>query len=59
MEVQFTLEQRFSIAKFNLEVENMSEQQAKEFLKNLYQQMLIQETMYKELVKQQWGFVQP
>jgi hypothetical protein len=37
----------------------MSEQQAKEFLKNLYQQMLIQETMYKELVKQQWGFVQP
>jgi hypothetical protein len=59
MEVQLTLEQRFSISKFNLEVEKMTEQQAKEFLKNLYQEMIIQETMYRELVKQQWGFVQP
>jgi hypothetical protein len=59
MEVQLTLEQRFSISKFNLEVDKMTEQQAKEFLKNLYQQMIIQETMYRELVKQQWGFVQP
>jgi hypothetical protein len=57
--IELTLEQKFSISKFKLEVEQMSEDQAKNFLVNLYREMLLQEATYRELIKEEWGFESP
>ncbi|MDY6803842.1 MAG: NblA/ycf18 family protein, partial [Cyanobacteriota bacterium] len=36
-------------------VQKMNLEQAQEFLVELYQQMLIKETLYQHFLKQQWG----
>ena len=51
---QLSLEQEFSIRAFADQVEQMSREQSQEFLLMLYKQMLVKETIYKELLKSQW-----
>ncbi len=51
---QLSLEQEFSIRAFADQVEQMSREQSQEFLLMLYKQMLMKETIYKELLKSQW-----
>jgi hypothetical protein len=53
---QLSLESQFAIRSFETQVNQMSSDQAKEFLVKLYEQMLVQETLYKQFIKQQWGF---
>ncbi|MBR8835904.1 MAG: NblA/ycf18 family protein [Stigonema ocellatum SAG 48.90 = DSM 106950] len=53
--IELTLEQQFSIRSFATQVQHMSPEQAKEFLVNLYEQMVVREATYKELLKHQWG----
>jgi hypothetical protein len=53
--VPLTLEQQFNIRSFEQQVQGMSREQAQEFLVNLYRQMLVQENMYKEFIKHEWG----
>jgi predicted HD phosphohydrolase len=53
--VELTLEQQFSIRSFATQVQNMSPEQAKDFLVKLYEQMVVREATYKELLKHQWG----
>ena len=50
-----SLEQQFSIRSFRTQVEQMSREQAQEFLMKLYEQMLMRENMYKSFIKHQWG----
>ncbi|MEM7771574.1 MAG: NblA/ycf18 family protein [Cyanobacteria bacterium P01_A01_bin.37] len=50
-----SLEQKFSLRSFETQVERMSHEQAQQFLVHLYEQMMVQETMYKSLLKHQWG----
>jgi len=57
--IELSLEQEFSIRSFETQVEQMSQDQAKEFLVRLYEQMIVQETMYKQFIKSQWGFETP
>ncbi|BAY63207.1 MULTISPECIES: NblA/ycf18 family protein [Nostocales] len=52
--IKLSLEQEFSLRSFANQVQYMSLEQAQEFLLKLYEQMLIQETTYKELLKQEW-----
>lgn len=50
-----SLEQKFSIISFNSQVEKMSEEQAKVLLKQLYEQSVLKDVMYKELISANWG----
>lgn len=54
--IQLSLEQQFSIRSFETQVQQMSHEQAQDFLVKLYQQMVMREATYKELLKHQWGF---
>lgn len=53
--VELTLEQQFNIRSFATQVEQMSHEQAQDFLIKLYEQMVVREATYKELLKHQWG----
>ncbi|MDH6061003.1 NblA/ycf18 family protein [Chrysosporum bergii ANA360D] len=53
--IQLSLEQQFSIRSFANQVQHMSSEQAKEFLVKLYEQMMVREATYQELLKHQWG----
>ncbi|WP_017293280.1 NblA/ycf18 family protein [Geminocystis herdmanii] len=53
--VELSLEQQFSLRSFQTQVNNMSREQAKEFLIKLYEEMLVRENVYKDVLKHQWG----
>lgn len=53
--VELTLEQQFSIRSFETQVQQMSREQAQDFLVKLYEQMIVRENMYKQFLKHQWG----
>ncbi len=53
--VELTLEQQFSLRSFRDQVSHMSREQAQQFLIELYEQMMLRETMYRHFLKQQWG----
>jgi Phycobilisome degradation protein nblA len=50
-----SLEQEFSVRSFQTQIQEMSREQAHDFLVKLYTQMIWQESTYKNLLKQQWG----
>lgn len=52
--ITFSLEQEFSLRTFADQVQQMSREQAQEFLLMLYKQMIVRETTYRELLKHQW-----
>ena len=49
------IEQQFQIASFKQQVAQMSREDAQDLLVKLYEQMLVQEVTYKQLLKHQWG----
>ncbi len=51
---QLSLEQEFNVRAFADQVQQMSRQESQQFLMMLYEQMIIKETIYKELLKSQW-----
>ena len=53
--IKMSLEQKFSLRSFESQVQQMSREQAQEFLVKLYEQMIVRENMYKEFIKHQWG----
>ena len=53
--VQLSMEQQFSIRSFQTQVQQMSREQAQDFLVKLYEQMVMRETMYKQFLKYEWG----
>lgn len=50
-----TIEQQFKIQAFQLQAAQMSEEQAKVFLKELYVQMIVQQNSYKSLLSHKWA----
>lgn len=52
---KLSLEQEFNLRSFTDQVQHMSHEQAQEFLVNLYRQMMMKETMYKQFLKHEWG----
>ena len=52
--IKLSLEQEFSLRTFSDQVQQMSREQAQEFLLMFYKQMIIREATYQELLKQQW-----
>jgi Phycobilisome degradation protein nblA len=53
--LELSLEQKFNLRSFQTQVQNMSHEQAQEFLVELYEQMIVRENIYKEFLKHQWG----
>ena len=53
--MELSLEQKFNVRSFEMQVKNMSHQQAQEFLVKLYEQTILRDNMYKEFIKHQWG----
>lgn len=52
--IELTLEQEFSFRRFADQVQEMSREQAQEFLIEQYRLMMVQEKMYQELLKHEW-----
>ncbi len=52
--IELTLEQEFSLRSFADQVQQMSREQAQEFLLVQYKHMMIRDTMYQEIPKQDW-----
>lgn len=50
-----SLEQKFNLSSFKMQVGQMSREQAQEFLVDLYEQMMLRENMYQHFLKYQWG----
>ncbi len=51
---ELTLEQEFSLRRFADQVQEMSREQAQEFLIEQYRLMMVQEKMYQDLLKHEW-----
>ncbi|MCC5619509.1 NblA/ycf18 family protein [Nostoc sp. CHAB 5836] len=52
--IELSLEQEFSLRTFSDLVQQMSREQAQEFLLMFYKQMVIKEKTYQELLKHRW-----
>jgi hypothetical protein len=52
--MKLSLEQEFSLRIVADQVHQISREQAQIFLLKLYEQMMIQETSYQELLKHEW-----
>lgn len=53
--IEFTLEQEFALRSFSCDVQNMSLEQAQEFLIEQHRNMLIQKTIFQQLLKHEWN----
>lgn len=53
-DLKLTLEQDFSLRNFTDMVQQMSREQAQVFLIEQHRLMLLQKTMYQEILKQEW-----
>jgi hypothetical protein len=52
---ELSIDQQFQLAAFELQVKQMSREQAQEFLINLFKQYQTQRAAYIELLGHQWG----
>lgn len=52
---QLTLEQKFALRSFETQVAQMSHDQAQQFAVVLYEQLLVKDALYRELLKKKWG----
>lgn len=48
-------EKQFAIYSFGKQAKELNEVQTKELLMNLYQQMVVRESIYKELMEHDWN----
>lgn len=58
-QAELSLEQQFTLHAFKNQVDQMSLEQAQDFLVKLYEQMMVRETLYKAVIKHQWGLEPP
>jgi Phycobilisome degradation protein nblA len=57
--VSLTLEQEFNIRSFAEQVKKLSLEKAQAYLVQLYRQLIIKETMYKQFFVDDWGMLTP
>ncbi len=53
--LELGLEKEFQLKKFESEVQQMSLEQARTFLMQVYHHMLVKDAFYQEMLKKQWG----
>ena len=52
--IKLSLEQEFSLRSFSDQVVQMSREQPQEFLLKMYEQMIIRDATYQQLLKHEW-----
>lgn len=52
--IELSLEQEFGLRSFADQVQQMSREQAQEFLIKLHEHMVLKENMYKSFLKDKW-----
>ncbi len=52
---ELSLEQKFNLRSFETQIANLSREEAIGFLMELYEQMMMKDTMYKHFLKHEWG----
>lgn len=52
---KLSMEQQFNLRTFSDQVQQMSREQAQDFLITLRKQMMLQENMYLDFLKHDWG----
>ncbi|MBE9182079.1 NblA/ycf18 family protein [Oculatella sp. LEGE 06141] len=52
--IELTLEQEFSLRNFADQVQQMSREQAQEFLVMLQKQVMLRDAMYQEFLRHEW-----
>ncbi|MGL5083423.1 MAG: NblA/ycf18 family protein [Microcoleaceae cyanobacterium] len=55
MDQQLSLEQEFELRSFAQRIQDISEIEAKELLRDLYKHKLVQENVFRYLLKDAWG----
>ena len=53
--IELSMEQKFSIVSFKTQVEQMTLEQAKDMLIQLYEHQIYREVTYKHLLAHNWG----
>lgn len=53
--MDLSLEQELSLRNFEIKARGLSQEQAQEFLVELYGQMLARENLYMKFIKFEWG----
>ncbi len=53
-DAKLSLEQEFNLKHFSGQVQQMSREQAQEFLIRMREQMMVQENLYRTLLKHDW-----
>lgn len=54
-EATLSIEQQFALRSFESQVAKMSREQAQEFCLKLYEQSMVKDTLYRHLLKHNWG----
>ncbi len=54
-----SMEQQFSLHAFKTQVSQMDLMQAQDFLLELYEQMMVRESLYREVLRHEWGLEPP
>ncbi len=57
--IQLSLEQQFRLRSFMSQVKRMSREQAQDSLVQLYEQMIMREKIYQDLLKNEWDIGNP
>lgn len=53
--VNLSIEEEFSLAMFELQVDALDEKNCKFLMKQMYRQMLLKDALWKNLAKSSWG----
>jgi hypothetical protein len=52
---KLSLEQQFNIRSFANQTANMTREEVQELIVKLYEESIVRENIYKEMLKHQWG----
>ena len=53
--VELTVEQQFEIRRIQMDADSMSPEALRQAVVFLAQQLMVRETMYKQILKNEWG----
>lgn len=57
--IELSMEQQFNLAAFETQVKGWNEEETKSALVYLYQQMMLKDNAYKQMLAEKWGIEPP
>jgi hypothetical protein len=56
-DAQLSLTKQLKLQAFKLQVQRLNPEDAQQLLGSLYEEMLVQEALYQELIRKEWGII--